>query len=175
LGVATGLFLVVLGVTFAMTAITENHLLGIAVGGLGVLVALWVGQREGTSDRRSHADITLGAVSIHRLVEGVVLGALYSSGIVVGLLAAIGIAGHTALETAAVSGLYDQYPIQAVGAAVLVQVGYVAGALVGIGFTVMLPTAVQVGASALAGGILIGIGTTETRHSAIGSRLASLA
>lgn len=161
-----GLGLVGLGATLALAAIGEGD--GLAIGGLGVLVALLFARHGGSVGTRGHADLTLGAVSIHRLVEGVALGALYSSGVLVGLLATLVIAGHAAVETAAVSGLYHKYWVQAVAAAVLVQVGYVIGALIGFGVVDVVPPAIQGSASALAGGLLVGIGADLTFHAAAG-------
>lgn len=165
LGVAFGLLLGVLGVTLAMAVVREGHELGIAFGVLGLLMVLWIGRREGTGGLVEHAEITLAAISVHRVVEGVALGALYKSGVVVGLVAAIGIASHTAIETAAVGGLYSTYRHKLLGAVMLIQISYVVGALFGIGATILVPPSLQVRVTALVGGILLGIGVHETRHS----------
>lgn len=170
-GVALGILLVALGVMLARAAVTESRQLGMAIGAIGVLMALWMGSHEGTLGRVEPAEITLGAISVHRFVEGVALGALYDNGIVLGLVAAVVIAGHTAIESAAVGGLYNNLRYQAIGAVALIQIGYVVGALVGVGGTILVPQAVRIGSTAMAGGILLGIGLHETRHSInVGSR-----
>lgn len=165
LRVALGLLLGLLGMTLTMAAVMKGRALGIAIGVLGLLMVLWIGRREGTGGMVEHAEITLGAISVHRVVEGVALGALYNSGVVVGLVAAIGIASHTAIETAAVGGLYCKYRHKLIGAVILIQISYVVGALFGIGATLLVPPSLQIRVTALVGGILLGIGVHETRHS----------
>ena len=164
-GVVFGILLVALGVMLAMPAVTESRQLGMAIGLIGVLMALWTGSHVGTLGRVEPAEMTLGAISVHRFVEGVALGALYNNGIVLGLVATVVIACHTAIESAAVGGLYNNIRYQAIGAVVLIQIGYVVGALVGVGGAILVPTAVQIGSTAMAGGILLGIGLHETHHS----------
>jgi hypothetical protein len=99
------------------------------------------------------------------VLEGIVLGALYSTGAVVGLIGAITIAGHTALETTAVGGLFASHRVQASSAIVLVQVGYASGAAAGVAIADTTPTPVRIVALALAGGILLGAGGTELKRS----------
>lgn len=169
--VVVGSLLVVLGVSFVATAMTENLSLGITGGAVGVLLALWAAGHDGRVNRGFHAELTIGAVSMHRLLEGVALGALYSSSTAVGLLGAVVIAGHAAVETAAVGGLSSQYQHHAVGAVGVVQVGYGVGVLTGIGVATTVPPSVLIGSVALAGGILFGIGVNETRHLPVVGRL----
>ncbi|WP_458188694.1 hypothetical protein [Haladaptatus sp. NG-WS-4] len=165
-GVSLGLLLVILGITFSGTAISRSLSLGIGSGIVGLLsVRLAVNSR--TSDRRdhrSHANLSLGAVSTHRLLEGIVLGGLYSSGAAVGLLGAVVIAGHTAFETIAVGGLYAPHRLRIAGAVVLVQAGFTVGAIVGVAVSGTVPPSVHTIALALVGGILLGIGLNEARH-----------
>lgn len=165
-GVGLGLLLVGLGITFSGTAISRSLSLGIGGGIVGLVSVRWAVNSR-TSDRRghrSHANLSLGAVSTHRLLEGVVLGGLYSSGAAVGLLGAVVIAGHTAFETIAVGGLYAPHRLRIAGAVVLVQAGYTVGAIVGIAVSGTVPLPVHTIALALVGGILLGIGLNEARH-----------
>lgn len=161
-----GFLLVVLGITFSGTAISRSLSLGIGGGIVGLLSVWWAvtSRTSDRRDRRSHANLSLGAVSTHRLLEGIVLGGLYSTGTAVGLLGAVVIAGHTAFETIAVGGLYVPHRLRIAGAVVLVQAAYAVGAIVGIAVSGTVPPPVQTIAPALAGGILIGIGLDEARH-----------
>lgn len=165
-GVALGVLLAVLGVTILASAAATSRWFGVAGGALGTLSGLWVARGHGTRGHGCHADVTLGAVSAHRLVEGVALGALYSAGAAVGLLAAVLLAGHTALETAAVSGMYAAGPVRsrAVGAVILVHVGNAVGAVAGLGVAWALPAWGRALALAAAGGALLVVGAAETRR-----------
>lgn len=162
-GVALGALLSALGVSFAVSAATTNPPLGAAGGFVGMLSGLWFARGARGGRRGCHADLALGAVSAHRLLEGVALGTLYSAGVAVGFVGAAILAGHTALETAAVGGTYAAGPLQtrAAGAVVLVQVGYVGGALAGLGVAAVLPSEARTIALALAGGALVTVGAGE--------------
>lgn len=158
-----GFLLVVLGATFAFAAITASPPGAVAGGTVGVISAAWMA-RHGTTTERGrpgHAHLTLGAVGTHRLVEGGVLGALYSTGAVIGVVGAATIAGHTALETAAVGGLYASHRIRAGGAVVLLQTSYAVGAVAGLAIAGTIPAPVRVGVLALAGGVLLVTGVTR--------------
>lgn len=164
-----GFLLIALGGTFAVTAVTRNPSLGLAGGTVGILTTLWLvnrngGEREGCG---RHTDLALGGVCGHRAFEGVILGTLYTAGTAVGLAGAVAIAGHTALETAAVSGLYASRGLRALGVVVLVQVGYVAGAVFGVGVTGSVPAWAQITSLGLVAGILLITGVDETKHSTI--------
>lgn len=164
--ITLGLLLVVLGMTFAITAVTERLWLGLTGSAVGTLSAVWAARRDGTVIQGCHAKLTFGAVLTHRWLEGVVLGTLYSSGAAVGLLGAVIVTGHTAVETTAVGGLYGQYRLPAVWAVVFIQVGYAIGAIVGLGVAETVPPSIRIGLLALAGGVLLGIGMNESRCSA---------
>lgn len=99
------------------------------------------------------------------MLEGIVLGALYSTGSVVGLVGATILAGHTALETAAVGGLYASHRLRASSAIVLVQLGYASGIAAGAVIIGTIPTSVRIVAIALVGGILLGTGGVELHRS----------
>lgn len=159
-----GLLLVVLGITFTGTALSRSLSLGIGGGIVGSLSVLWTAhsrafKRQGA--HLSHANLSLGVVSLHRLFEGIVLGTLYSVGAAVGLLGAVVIAGHTALETVAVGSLFTPHRLRVVGAVVLLQIGYAVGAIVGIVVAVTVPPSVHTIALAFAGGILLVTGITS--------------
>lgn len=164
--VVLGLVLVVLGVTFVLAAIPRG--LPVTIGGVAVggVLAGWIARRGPTgSGCTAHAHLTFAAVFAHRVLEGVVLGALYTTGTVVGLVGAVGIAGHTALETAAVGGLFATHSDRARRAVVLVQVGFVVGAGLGLIVAATIPPTVRHVALALAGGVLLVTGAIETMRS----------
>lgn len=169
-----GLLILFLGGTFAIEAATRSRWLALAGGTAGGMVALWVAAHNETQQRNDvcHAELTCGAISLHRALEGLAIGALYSAGAVVGVLGAVAIAGHTVLETGAVGGQYRSFRLEAIGAIGLVQLSYAVGAIVGISLTAMIPVPIQSISLALAGGILFAIGVNETRHSPIISHAA---
>lgn len=167
--IGVGLLLVGLGVASLLPAVTGNLWLAVAGGTIGAVIALWVAGTGTVPETGcgNHADLTLGAISAHRVLEGVVLGTLYSAGAAVGLLGAVVLAGHAALETAAVGGLYATAPrrTQAVGALVLVQAGYVVGGIAGLGVAGAVPVPVRTLALAVVGGALLIVGAGETERS----------
>jgi zinc transporter ZupT len=167
--VVLGLFFVFLGGTFAIEAATQSLWLALGSGAVGGVGVLWISIHGGVPLRGDgcHTGLTCGAVSLHRGLEGLAIGALYSAGAVLGLLGAVAVAGHTVLETGAVGGQYGSFRLEAIVAIVLVQLGYVGGAIAGVGLTTTIPVTVQSGLLALAGGILIAIGVNETRNSDI--------
>lgn len=152
----------------------ENLSLGITGGVVGLISARWAAGHDGRVNQGFHTELTIGAVLMHRLLEGVALGALYSSSAAVGLLGAVVVAVHTAVETAAVGGLSSQYQHHAAGPVGVVQLGYGVGVLTGIGVARTVPPSVLIGSVALAGGILLGIGMNETWHLPIVDRLELL-
>lgn len=164
-----GLLLVVLGGTFVLAALGQGYPIGISGVAVGGGVATWVARRGPDSEASGsvHAHLTLGAVCGHRLVEGVVLGALYATGAVLGLVGTVVLAVHTAVETAAVGGLYATTPRRrrAVAVVVLVQAWYVVGAVVGLGVAVSIPAVVRALALAIAGGTLVVVGAAEADRS----------
>jgi zinc transporter ZupT len=166
-GVVLGVALTVLGVTFATSAVASSRRLGLAGVGVGVLVARSTSRGHGTTHRARHADLALGAVSVHRFVEGVAVGALYGAGAAVGLLGATLLAGHTVLETAAVgvANATGRAGTRAVAAVLVVQLGYGGGAVVGLGLADALPVPVRTVALAVAGGALLVVGVAEAGRS----------
>lgn len=166
---AVGLLLVGLGAASLLPAVTGHLWLSVAGGTIGAVIALWVAGSGTVPETgcRNHADLTFGAISAHRVLEGIVLGMLYSTGAAVGLLSAIVLAGHAALETAAVGGLYATASrrIWTVGAIILVQAGYVVGGVAGLGVAGAVPVSIRTLALAIVGGALLIVGASETKRS----------
>lgn len=160
-----GVVLALLGGAAVVTGLTESLVL--ASGGVvaGVGVAAWATHSRGHAPAEGCADATLGAVLLHRVVEGVVVATAVATGTVFGVVGALAFAVHAAAETCAVSGLYaTRDPRRALVATVLVQVAFVAGALLGVVVLSALPAVVRVGVVGFAGGVLLAIGVTTLRQ-----------
>jgi zinc transporter ZupT len=135
-------------------------LLGTALG-VGIV---YLGRGSAITSCGACADATLGAVTVHRGLEGAVLATVYAADAALGLAGALLVAGHATAETAAVGSLYATAGRHhAVGAVLLVQVGFVAGVGVGWGVVDAVPAAVQAGLLALVGGVLLSVGVREAR------------
>lgn len=189
--VGFGLLLVALGATAAVSALARAPVLGAVVGGVGALAALSVtgrgrslgrgrghhGRREqrgGDQRRGGHADLALGGVCVHRLLEGAALGALYTAGVAVGAVAVVVVAGHAALETAAVGGLYASRPLRALAAVGLVQAGYAAGAVAGVAAGASVPASVQTASLGLVAGVLLVVGLGQTARAPVAAGAGSV-
>lgn len=174
LTVGLGLSFLLLGGAFVVEAATRSLWPALAAGTAGGSVVLWCSTRGRTLLRGDvcHAELTCGAISLHRAFEGLAIGALYSAGAVVGILGAVTVAGHTALETGAMAGQYRSYRSDAIAAIGLVQCSYVGGVIVGVGLTVPIPAPIQSASLAFAAGILFAIGVIETRNTDILSHAA---
>lgn len=122
----------------------------------------------------THAGLTLGTISVHRLFEGVIIGTLYAADAAVGLVGAVVLAGHASLETAAVGGLYAgmQPRISVVGTVGLVQACYLVGTVAGLGVAVAVPPSARTFALAVMAGVLLVVGAGETQRSITAGRPA---
>lgn len=163
-GMPLAFLLVALGVTFALGAMIQRLSLGIAGCAIGGFAALLATGRWEVFDHRCDAEIALGAVSLHRLFEGLVIGALYATGAAVGLVGALVVTGHTALETAAVGGFRRRKRDSVPARIAVVQLCYAIGAVVGLGVATAVPSSIQVAALALSGGALLGLGAVEVER-----------
>lgn len=142
-----------------MSAVRED--LSLAIVGIlcGGLAAGSISSRTGGA---YHAEITFGTVVAHRSIEGLALAALYLSGSTLQLISALLIAGHAAVETIVVGGLYsDQRWSWAILAIALLQAGFVFGVAVGLLMTVVVPGHLAVVLQAGGAGALLIIGSAE--------------
>lgn len=152
-----GGLLVVLGITFALSTLTEHPALAVAGVVGGGFLARAVGAR---TDHLHHAELAVGTLVVHRTIEGVALVSLYHSGSTVGLVGALLIAAHAAFETIAVGGLYANRPWVLVGLVVTsLQVGFVAGVVAGTVLAVSAPDSLSIGLVAVGAGILLVVGS----------------
>jgi hypothetical protein len=139
-----------------------------AMAAVGTVVGcgvVYVARDAAITDCGACADAALGAVTLHRGFEGVVLATVYAADAALGLAGAGLVAGHAAAETAAVGSLYAAAGRRyAIGAVVVVQAGFVVGVVLGWGVVDAVPAAVQAGLLALVGGVLLAVGGREARR-----------
>lgn len=158
---AVPLLVVALGLaalSFAVTRATAVTLVGSAAG-VGVV---YFGRNVAVTDCGGCADAALGAVTLHRGLEGAVLATVYAADAALGLVGAVIVAGHAAAETAAVGSLYATAGRRhALAAVLVVQVGFVGGVAAGWGIVDGVSPAVETGLLALVGGILLTVGARE--------------
>lgn len=173
---AVGVLVVGLGIASLFSAMVGHRWLSVAGVIVGVAIALQFqgGETAPEAGRGTHAELALGAISTHRLLEGVLVGTLYAAGAAVGLVGAIALAGHAALETATVGGLYvtTRRRIRVAGVIVFVQVGYVVGAVAGLGVAGAVPVSARTFVLAAVGGLLLVVGVNETERSITAGRSA---
>jgi zinc transporter ZupT len=172
---AVPVLLLALGALSILLAVGEVPT-GAAVGLVVGVGAVTLARDHAVSDCGACADATLGAVTLHRGFEGVVLATVYAADAALGLVGAAVLAVHAAAETAAVGSLYATAGRRyALGAVCLLQVGFVAGVAVGWRVVDGVPVAVEAGLLALVGGVLLAIGTREGYHRYAGRLSAPVA
>jgi hypothetical protein len=139
------------------------------VAGAGTVAAA---RGHALTDCGACADAALGAVTLHRGFEGVVLATVYAADAALGLLGAAVLAVHAAAETAAVGSLYTTATTRrhALGAVCVLQVGFVVGVAAGWNAVDAVPPLVETGLLALVGGVLVAVGTQEGYHRYAGRR-----
>ncbi len=158
------LLVLALGGAAAALAVTRAAAVTLAGTALGIGI-VYVGRDAAVTACGGCADATLGAVTLHRSLEGAVLATVYAADAAVGTAGAILVAGHAAAETAAVGSLYASAGRRyAVGAVLVVQLGFVVG--VGVGWDVIdaVPAVVQAALLAVVGGVLLAAGGHEVRR-----------
>jgi hypothetical protein len=161
---ALPVLVVVLGAAALALAVTRAATVTLVGLAAGVGVVYFAGD-AGVTDCGVCADATLGAVTLHRGLEGVVLATVYAADAALGLVGALVVAGHAAVETAAVGSLYaaagGRYALAAV---VVVQTGFVVGVAGGAGVVDGVSPTAEAGLLALVGGVLLGVGIREGRR-----------
>jgi hypothetical protein len=145
----------------AVTRATAATFVGLAAG----VGAVYVARDAAITDCGACVDAALGAVTLHRGLEGVVLATVYAADAALGLAGAGVVAVHAAAETAAVESLYApagrRYALAAVS---VVQFGFVGGVAVGRGAIDAVPPTTEAGLLALVGGVLLAVGIREARR-----------
>ena len=159
--VALGATALALAVTRAATA----TLVGLAAG-VGVV---YLARDAAITDCGTCADAALGAVTLHRGLEGFVLATVYAADAALGLAGALVVAGHATAETAAVGSLYAPAGRRdALAAVLVVQAGFVVGVAAGWGVAGGVSPTAEAGLLALVGGVLLAVGTREARRRHVG-------
>jgi len=154
--------LVVLGGAAALTAASRGP---VVAGGcvLAGAVLGWLLVRRGDGGHRgrgSCANTALGAVTVHRAVEGVSLAALYATGSALGLAGAVVLAGHGTAETATVGGVFGvSSRVSGVLAVGVVQAAFLGGAVAGVVASGTFPPGLGDATVAAVGGVLLVVGT----------------
>jgi zinc transporter ZupT len=160
-----GLLLLVLGGTFAVSALIIHPVLGIGGVCLGAVATGWTARRDvpRLEGHGHHGDLTFGGICVHRVLEGVAIGAMYTVNSTIGAVGMVIVAGHAALETAAVGSSYSPLDGWGVAAISLIQIGYLAGTVVGLG-GVSVPPSVHHATIGLLAGAFLAVGLAEIRQ-----------
>ena len=148
---------------------------GATLGGVAGAAVAALARGHPLTDCGACADATLGAVTLHRGLEGVVLATVYAADAALGLFGAGVLAVHAAAETAAVGSLYAATKRHAVAAVCLAQAGFVGGVAAGRGVVGTVPPAAEASVLALAGGVLLTVGAREGYRRYAGRRSISAA
>jgi hypothetical protein len=151
----------VAALALAATRATAATFVGLAAG----IGAVYLGRDAAITDCGACADAALGAVTLHRGLEGVVLATVYAADAAIGLAGAAVVAVHAAAETAAVGSMYAAAGRRyALAAVLVVQAGFVVGVAVGWGVVDGVSPVAEAGLLALVGGVLLAVGTREARR-----------
>lgn len=164
LDAAVGVLLVGIGGAYALPTLGERPVLAVAGAAAGGLLVYALPSMHAGDACTHHADTALGAISAHRVVEGITLAAAYAAGSAVGLLGTAVVAGHVTVESVAVGRLHAAVSRQrAVVAVALLQTVFAAAALTGHAVSLAVSTSVQFTSLGAAGGVLLVVGLAETR------------
>jgi len=153
------LFLALGGLSVALAVDSTPVGAGLGVGGGVGLIGLARG--HAFTDCGACAEAALGAVTLHRGLEGAVLATVYAADATLGLLGAAILTLHAMAETAAIGALYTASRRHAVGAVCLLQIGFVGGVATGWSVVDAVPAVVEAGLLALVGGVLLAVGALE--------------
>jgi hypothetical protein len=142
----------------------DGEPLGVAAGATAGVGIVATARGRAVTDCGACADAALGAVTLHRGLEGAVLATLYAADAALGLVGATLLAVHAMAETAAVGSLYATTRRVALGAVCLLQVGFVVGVVAGWRLIDAVPPVAETGALALVGAVLLAVGVREGYH-----------
>jgi hypothetical protein len=151
--------------TLAVTRAAAAALVGLGAG----VGTVYLAREAAITDCGTCADATLGAVTLHRGLEGIVLATIYAADAALGLAGALVVAGHAAAETAAVGSLYATAGRRyALAAVLVVQTGFLVGVAAGWGVAIGVSATAEAGLLALVGGVLLAVGSREARRRHVG-------
>ena len=123
-----GVLLVTIGATAGRSVMIDQHMtgvIGIAVGaGIGVVTAL-----RGSCGLC--AEVTVGAIAVHRVAEGLAIAALSVAGTTISLVGILTLSGHTVAECIAIGSNSNLERKQAIGAITGVSIVFVLATIIG--------------------------------------------
>jgi len=160
--------LVVIGIGFALPALGSKPTLaaaGVVAGGAtATLAARYRTHRAACSFCGRRTDLAVGALAVHRAVEGVVLGAAAVVGGTVGVAGAALVAGHTAVEAGFLGGAYGTTGARRGVATVAgLQLALALGGVAGVVASVRISPAVETLVLAAVGAALVATGLDGVR------------
>ncbi|MFC4543434.1 hypothetical protein ACFO5R_16000 [Halosolutus amylolyticus] len=163
--IVTSVLLILLGLLALLSVVGQYA--AVAIGGvlLGGAVA-WAGRARGVSPHDGCADAAFGAIALHRSVEGVLVAGVYVASAALGLVGLAVLTVHAIGETVAIGGLYA--PVGrgwAIGSVTGVNLGFLAGALVGRYLIDVVSPPIATVVLAGVGGVLLVTGIIELRAS----------
>lgn len=157
---AIGTILVGLGLLAGVSTVLQQPAIGVG----GILVGAAAGIAVAVLGSCGVcADVTVGAIATHRVIEGVALAAISTVGSSVGLFGVLVISGHTVVECIAIGGRSGLSSTKAVGAVLFVEAVFVFGVLLGTVGIVTLTAVPQPWLAAIVGGLLVTLGVAEIR------------
>ncbi|WP_265108073.1 hypothetical protein [Halosolutus halophilus] len=165
--IVTSVLLILLGLLALLSVVGQYAAVAIGGGLLGGTVA-WAGRARGVSPHDGCADAAFGAIALHRSVEGVLVAGVYVASAALGLVGLAVLTVHAIGETVAIGGLYA--PVGrgwAIGSVTGVNLGFLAGALVGRYLIGVVSPPIATVVLAGVGGVLLVTGITELRASTL--------
>jgi len=158
-GRTVGPLLVGLGAVAAGPVALEHPVTGVVGAALGLVAGAVVAAIGGCG---RCGDATVGAVALHRLVEGLTLAGVAASGAAIGTVGVLVLSGHTVLECVAIAGQPARGRSEAVGAVLAVSAVFVAGAVLASQGLLTVGPVGRRWAGAVVGGLLVALGVAET-------------
>lgn len=159
-GRAVGPLLAGIGGTAVLSVAFQQPTTGVGGAAVGLTAGVLVATRGGCG---LCADVTVGAIAVHRLVEGITLAALSVAGSSLGVLAILVLLGHTVAECVALGGQSELGQLRAIGAVLVVEAVFVLGAVLGTVGLVTAGAVPRLWVAAVVGGLLVALGIAELR------------
>ncbi|WP_410766152.1 hypothetical protein [Haloferax sp. DFSO60] len=166
-----GVVLVGLGVSLFLPIAVADPVVGVVGVVVGGVAGRWLPHSHATgkgSVRRASA--VSGALTMHRVIEGVALAAVYAADQALGVVAVLLLTLHTTVETVAVGVEYGSVGqrTQGVVAILLMQAGFVLSAVVALLAAGSLPAVVRGLVLAGIAGLLLVVGGHDVRGHIVG-------
>ena len=160
ISLVVGVVIIGLGVTAAGSVVVQAPVTAATGVTVGLTVGLAVSVYNGCD---GCADMTAGAIGLHRVVEGVAVAGLWAAGTAVGLLGVAIFTGHIVVESVVIGLQQSHSRLRAIGTVVAVTGVFVLSIGISLSGVGVLPTQLIV---AFVGGMLIPLGGTELQSGA---------